>query len=135
MGGKAAARKESGSQHRHWDKVVSAAYLRMMGQTQAEAAASVGRSERTIWGWENDPELWSAARAEAEDRWMADTIDRARQTVHKAAGRIPDLAFKLLERTDARLAPPKQQHEHAGEGGGPIEVTVTRRIIRPDGDD
>jgi hypothetical protein len=107
----------------------------MIGHTQAEAAVAAGRNERTIREWEADRELWAAARSAADERWLADTLDKARQTVNRAAGRIPDLAFKLLERTDPRLAPPKQKHEHGGEGGGPIEVTVTRRIIRPDDDD
>jgi hypothetical protein len=135
MGGKAAGSDASQTRHRHWDKVVSAAYLRMIGHTQAEVATSAGRSERTIQAWEADRELWTAARDEARGRWLQEVTDAARRSVLKGAGRIPDLGLKILERIDPELAPPKQQHEHAGEGGGPIEVTVIRRIIRPNDDD
>src|SRR5690606_28571284 len=37
----------------HWEKRVSAAYLRILGATQAEAARAVGRSARTIRLWES----------------------------------------------------------------------------------
>lgn len=111
--------------------MVAAAYLRIMGATQKEAAASVGRSERTIRDWETDREAWAEARAEATDRWLCDVIDASRISVLNGAKRDPDMGFRILERVDPRLAPPKQKHEHSGEGGGPVEITVTRRIIRP----
>jgi hypothetical protein len=53
----------------HWDERVSAAYLRMLGATQKQAAESVGRSERTIFAWEHQAS-WASALAEARARWL-----------------------------------------------------------------
>jgi hypothetical protein len=121
---KPSASRRSGKRHAHWDKVVSVAYLRLIGHTQAEAAIAAGRSERTIRNWEADTELWAAAREEANSRWLQATTDAARRTVLKAVARNADLAFRILERLDPELAPPKQRHEHGGEGGGPIVIEV-----------
>jgi len=108
----------------HWEKRVSAAYLRILGATQAEAARAVGRSERTIRLWESDPS-WADARREAEERWLADLKDASRRAVLKAvrAGNA-QLGLALLERLDERFAPPKQRHEHAGPDGAPIAIEV-----------
>lgn len=99
---------------RYWDKRVAAAYLRMMGHTQEEVGASVGRHPDTIGGWEKH-ETWPLARAEARDRWMADAEDASRQAV---LGSIrlgnAELGKWFLERTVDQLAP-KQKHEHSGE--------------------
>lgn len=124
MSKKSSAPAQEKKRHAHWDKVVSAAYLRMIGHTQEEAARGVGRSQRTIQLWEADTELWAAAREEARGRWLQATVDASRQSVLKAAGRNADLAFRILERVDPELAPPKQKHEHSGEGGGPIAIEV-----------
>jgi hypothetical protein len=51
---KPAAFSESNPVPRHWEKRVLTAYLRMMGMTQKQAGAAVGRSERTIRDWEAD---------------------------------------------------------------------------------
>lgn len=121
MSGKAATPAPEKRRHAHWDKVVSAAYLRIIGESQKGTATSVGRSERTIWGWENDAELWAAAREEARHRWLREVTDASRRSVLKAAGRNADLAFRILERVDPDLAP-KQKHEHSGPDGGPIQT-------------
>lgn len=114
----------------HWDKLVSAAYLRIMGATQNETAKGVGRSLRTIQLWEAQKELWQAARAEARDRWLSDVVDASRSTVLKAVrSGNAELGFTIIERVDDELAPPRQRHEHTGEDGGPMEVTVTRRVV------
>lgn len=117
---------------RYWDKMVSAAYLRMMGATQAECAKSVGRSRRTIQLWESDTETWAQARAEASERWLAEATDAARRAVlaEVRAGNA-EFGFRILERVDRRLAPPKQKHEHTGRGGGPIETTSTVQVYIP----
>lgn len=108
----------------HWEKRVSAAYLRILGATQAEAGRAVGRSERTIRLWESDPS-WADARREAEERWLVDLKDASRRTILDSirAGNA-QLAREMLERLDERLAPPKQRHEHAGPDGGPIAIEV-----------
>lgn len=109
--------------HAHWDKVVAAAYLRMIGHTQAEAAGGVGRNARTIRLWEADTELWAAAREEARDRWLNDALDAARAAVLNSAkmGNV-ETGKWLLERLDEDLAPPKLKMEMAGAGGGPVLV-------------
>lgn len=125
MAGKSSAPTLEKKRHAHWDKVVSAAYLRIIGHTQEQAASGVGRSERTIQLWEADAELWAAAREEARGRWLQATIDASRQSVLKAAGRNADLGLKILERVDPELAP-KQRHEHSGADGGPIRTATSR---------
>lgn len=121
--------------HAHWDKVVSAAYLRIIGHTQRDAAIGVGRSLRSIQSWEADSELWALARAAARDRWFSNVTDVARATVLKGAAKDPDLSLRLLERIDPDLAP-RSKHEITGTDGGPVEVAVTRRIVRAgDADD
>jgi hypothetical protein len=122
------ASPEHGTQrHKHWDKVVSAAYLRIIGHTQAEAAEAVGRNARTIREWEADTALWNAARDEARDRWLREVTDAARRSVLKAAGRNADLGLKVLERVDPAFAP-KQKLEHTGKDGGPVE-TASRVVF------
>jgi hypothetical protein len=93
----------------NWDKRVSAAYLRMLGATQAEAARAVGCSERTIRRWEMDG-TWSRAQQEARDRWMVNMDGQSRAALLKGV-RSSDLqtARWFLERTDPRLIPAAQQ--------------------------
>ncbi len=107
--------------HYHWDKLVSAAYLRIMGLTQAQAAGQVGRSERTVREWESLP-IWEDARNEARGRWLSDVEDASRRAVLNSvrAGNAA-MGLTLLERLDQDLAPPKQRVEASGPNGGPIE--------------
>ena len=42
---------------RHWEKRVLAAYYRLLGSSQKAAGAAVGRSERSVWTWEQDTAL------------------------------------------------------------------------------
>jgi len=101
----------------HWDKRVSAAYLRILGATQAEAARAVGRSARTIRLWESDPS-WADARREAEERWLADLTNASRRAVLKAVREgNAQLGLALLERLDERLAPPTIKHKLSGKVG------------------
>ena len=121
MGTKTAGAENGVKRPAHWDKRVSAAYLRIMGKTQKQAAEAVGRNERTLREWEGE-DSWAAARAEAEERWCADGLDLARQTIHRGVRANPDLAKWFLERVDPRFAPPKQRTEHTGRDGGPIQT-------------
>lgn len=105
-----------GVPHRHFDKLVAAAYLRMMGATQREAGRSVGASEETVRKWEKHP-AWPRARERAKSLWMSDVEDASRSAVLKSVrGGNADLGLSLLERLDPRLAPPTRQMEvqHAG---------------------
>lgn len=131
---KPAVTSADGKPHRHWDKLVSAAYLRMMGATQDEAAEAVGRAGRTLRGWEADRDVWALAREEARSRWLVDLEDASRQAVLKVIQQgHANMAFQVLERIDPNLSP-KQTVEHYGSAGGAIQVEVTRRIVRSDGD-
>ena len=115
---KHASFSEPTQRQRHWEKRVLAAYLRMMGSTQADAGRAVGRCKRTIAEWEADPVMWERARDEARRRWLDDLADVARQTLLATirAG-DGDLAMKVLERVDADLAPPTQRLQHKHELG------------------
>jgi hypothetical protein len=94
----------------YWEKCVLAAYLRMMGATQADAARAVGRSLRTISGWESLKDQWALALEEARKRWLIDLEHASRAallgTIKEGNGM---LALQVLERLDADLAPAKQR--------------------------
>ena len=115
---KPAAFSESNPVPRHWEKRVLTAYLRMMGMTQKQAGAAVGRSERTIRDWEADTATWTQAWDEARHRWLGELTDAARQTLLTVirAG-DGDLAMKVLERIDTDLAPPTQRLRHTHDIG------------------
>jgi len=102
---------------RDWDKAVSVAYLRLIGLTQAKAAKAAGTGERTLRRYELS-EWWPDACAEAVSRWMQQLEIEARSTVMKAVkeGDVAT-AWKVLERIDRRLAPPRLSHavEHSGD--------------------
>ncbi len=98
-------------------KSVSAAYLRLLGLSQKKAAKGAGIGERTLARWELS-DWWPDACAEAVDRWMQQLEIEARSTVMQAVkeGDVAT-AWKVLERIDRRLAPPRQLHgvEHSGD--------------------
>ena len=104
---------------KYWEKLVLASYHRLLGSTQAQAGAAVGRSPRTIRSWEADRVLWQRASEEARQRWLGEITAAARRAVLDNAGTDVDLALKLLERLDPDLAPPTQRHKvhhEVGEG-------------------
>ena len=100
-----------------WDKAVSVAYLRLLGLSQKKAAKGAGIGERTLARYELS-EWWPEACREAVDRWMQQLEIEARSTVMQAVkeGDVAT-AWKVLERIDKRLAPPRQQLgvEHSGD--------------------
>ena len=102
---------------RNWDKAVSVSYLRLIGQTQEDAAKGAGVGVRTLRRYELS-EWWPLACAEACGRWMQQLEIECRSTV-MAAVKAGDVvtAVKMLERIDKRLAPPRQLHgvEHSGD--------------------
>lgn len=109
---------ETESRPTQWDKRVAAAYLRVLGATQIDAASGVGVCEKTIHNWEHH-ESWPEAREEARCRWLVDVVDAARMRLLKALKDLTDgaLALKVLERMDPELAPAKQHHELSGNVG------------------
>lgn len=119
------ARARDPKAHRHWEIIVSAAFLRSLDErkyTQKEAAEAVGRSERSIREWERDKVLWEAAKAEARERWLPGLADTARRTLTRGVSRNPDLALRVLERIDPTFAPPEQRVKHGGEVGYTVAV-------------
>lgn len=73
---------------------------------------------------------------EAVDDARDFTTDTAEVALYKAiaAGEAWAVCFYLKTQGKARGYVEKQQVEHGGKDGGPIEIKVTRTIIRPDGD-
>jgi hypothetical protein len=99
-----------------WEKLVLASYYRLLGSTQREAGAAVGRSERTIRVWEADRGLWTRASDEAKHRWLGEVSALARRQLLKAMMTAEgDLALKVLERVEEALAPPSQRVKHEGQ--------------------
>jgi hypothetical protein len=95
-----------------WEKCILAAYYRLLGGTQKQASAAVGRNERTIRTWEADTALWARASEEARQRWLGEVIAVARRRLLQGMlSAEADLALKLLERIDAELAPATQRHK------------------------
>ena len=115
----------------HWERHILAAYLRMMGSTQEQAARAVGRSVRTIRDWEADKVHWNLAREEAKGRWLTELMDASRvsllQTIRAGDG---ELSFRVLERTDEALAPPAYQHKHSGEVDVTMHIQSARDRVR-----
>jgi hypothetical protein len=98
-----------------WEKCVLAAYLRLLGGSQPQAAAAVGRSVRAVRYWEADKTLWARATAAAKDRWLGEITSLARRQLLKAMTTADgELSLKLLERLDEALAPAAQRHKHDG---------------------
>lgn len=118
------------SKPQSWDKAVFAAFLRMIGHTQDDAANIAGVGSRTLARWEVS-EFWPDAQDEAsKDRWLRHLIHAARRGLSTGVIADGNLALKVLERTDDRFLPPAQRLEHGGVGGEAIEVAVTRKVIR-----
>ena len=114
---------------RYWEKRIAAAYLRMMGLTQGDAAKAVGRHKRRLAEWESEKETWALAREEAKKRWLGEVGDAARKTLLTAIreGMNGFLALQVLERLDEDLAPPKQRVDVALEGAGMSALLIAAR--------
>lgn len=115
--------------HMHWDKMVSAAYLRMLDHTQEEAAEAVHRSPRTIREWESDPR-WELARQEAQDRWLSGLRRTCRQTILDGCGDDPKLALEVYRSLETDLAKPATRHEleHSGAVSHEHDIPRENRI-------
>lgn len=94
---------------RSWDAAVSAAYLRLLGHSQAAAADAAGVGERTLRGWER-AQWWPRAIAEAEARWLDGLTAAARCTLLRAVrDGDAERALRILERVMPELAPPRMR--------------------------
>jgi hypothetical protein len=129
---KTAGQEEPAPRPKHWDNMVRAAMMRVLGATQKEAAEAAGRSERTVRDWEGSP-LWREALVEVEGLWLQDLKFAAMGTVLRNAAVNPMLGWDVLQRLVPALAPPRLRHEHTGKNGGPIQ-TESRFAEVPDAD-
>jgi len=105
----------------NWEKWLMAAHLRRLGATQGAAARSAGVGRRTLIRWEADPR-WGAAKVESIRLWGDALDDAARRRLLVTLQKREDsgeLALKVLERTDPRLAPAKQR----------VEAQVDHRVL------
>ncbi len=120
---------------RHWEKRVLAAYYRLLGSSQKAAGAAVGRSERSVWTWEQDTVTWTQATEEARKRWLGEVTALARRQLLAAMMRDGgDLALKILERIDTDLAPPTQRLKHQHEVGEGLSSLLKAFEGRSDAD-
>lgn|GEM_PF-3027195 len=99
-----------------WDKAVSAAYLRLLGNSQEASARSAGISPRSLVSWETCS-WWPQAKQEAKERWLNDLVAKARVSIEAGVQDDPNLALKILERLDLDLRPPKERMDVSVEGG------------------
>ena len=88
------------------DKAVSAALLRLLGASQADAAGAAGVGERTLRQWETCS-WWPEILAEASRRWLDGLAAKARKGLEGAVQVDGRLALNVLERLEPALAPPK----------------------------
>lgn len=113
-----------------WDKAVAAAYLRLIGNSQEVSAEGAGIGRRTLIRYEK-ADWWHEACEEAADRWLSHLVEESRRTLLAGIkGGNASLALSILERVDRRLTPAANRHEVTGEGGGALEVAVTRRVVK-----
>ena len=99
------------------EKMVSVAYLRLLGATQEEAATAAGVGERTVWRWENERADWPDVVQDARDRWLSGLAGIARDTLLKAIRDKSNgkLALDVIERLDPALLPARMRHEIVGD--------------------
>lgn len=109
------------------EKATSAAFLRLLGATQQEAADAVGIGRIQISKWENSP-WWSEYVDLARDRWLSGLAAKARNSVESAIPADARLAFQVLERLEPALSP-KAALEVTGDSKRPISIEITRRIV------
>lgn len=98
----------------------------------AVAARKLGVERKTLY---NRAQKSEAIREAIEDA-REFTTDTAEAALFKAIsdGEAWAVCFYLKTQGKGRGYIEKQQFEHAGPGGGPLDVTVTRTIVRPGGE-
>jgi hypothetical protein len=104
------------------EKALSAAYLRLTGCTQAEAASAAGVGERTLRTWETCS-WWGEIKAEASGRWLDGLRTKTRKAIERLIdGLEPATVRFAAERIMDEFQPPKQRAELSGPNGGPIQT-------------
>ena len=97
----------------NWDIAISAAYLRLLGATQEEAAEAAGCGVRTIQTWEKC-DWWLEATNEARHRWLKGGDALAMKAILQALkdpGEYAHMGRYWADRRIPELKPPKQQAE------------------------
>lgn len=106
---RSAGKKNPVKKPQKWDKVVSAAYLRLLGASQEVAAKQVGVSERAVRNWEQCS-WWDAALNEARNRWLSGGDSAAMRGILKALNSDNEYAVMsrwwMERRMPERFAPP-----------------------------
>jgi len=121
----------------NWEKVVSVAYLRLLGATQEQASISAKVSESTIHDWERS-EWWRQAQFEANQRWLSDVDSATRHALLKNVTQRTDIkergnmARYIADRRIPEFKPPKNQTEVSGPGGGPISWVELVKLATDD---
>jgi len=120
-------RKRGGARGpQNWDKVVSAAYLRLLGEPNVDAAKAVGCGERNLRVWQKKP-YWKQAVEQARSRWLQGVESGAMRGITEGLSDPQEYATMsrwAAERVIPEMSPPKQRQEHSGPGGGPIQATA-----------
>lgn len=99
-----------------------------------------GFAERYARAYELKVEHWADEIVEIADNGSGDTWTDEDGFVHvnhdhiKRSSLRVDTRKWLMAKLKPRRYGERQQLEHSGPEGGPLEVTVTRRIVRPDAD-
>lgn len=99
----------------------------------AAAAKSLGCDRATVYRYRERHPAVAAALADERET----LLDLAESTLFEKAVVDKDttsLIFLLKTLGKSRGYLEKQQMEHSGPEGGPLEVTVRRTIVRPNGD-
>jgi hypothetical protein len=105
--------------------------LCLLGATDAELAGFFGVSESTINNWKQDHpgflESLRGGKVEANARV-------AHALYEKAVGGDTTAMIFWLKNRRSDVWRDKHNVEHAGDGGGPVEVTITHRVVDPRAD-
>lgn len=104
----------------------SAAYLRLTGHTQQEAADAIGVDRVTVARWEAS-EWWAEYSTIARERWLAGMAAKSRRIVEDGMETDPRLAMTVLERLEPALNPKAALEVSGGEK--PVAIEITRRVV------
>ena len=120
----------------NWDKVISVAYLRLLGASQSVAAEQAGASERSVRSWEACS-WWKDALVEARQRWLRGGDAAAMRGLLKALSSETEYATTSRWWADRRipeLAPPNQKVDAtiSGPDGAPLVAEIV--FVNSDGD-
>lgn len=109
------------------EKAASAAYMRILGATQAVAAAAAGIGKRTLERYEHQ-EWWPEVETLATNQWLSGLKSKAMTSILKLVDSKDPLVFDsvsvrwVLDRLFPELQPPSQKVELTGRDGKPIQT-------------